>query len=75
MGIFIGFVFLCTLGTPECTHANAIQAIQIPGTFSSPTSDGFAVVACQKAAVAYARVNYDPKINRIGVGCEYQASK
>lgn len=68
--MFIGFVFLCTLGTVECTKDNAVQIIQIPGTFTDRVSIGFAGVKCQDAAVAYAKMRYSPSTYRIGVNCE-----
>jgi hypothetical protein len=70
--MFLGFVFVCTLGIQECTRANAIQVVQIPSTFTNTVSQGFAGAACQNSAVGYARSHFDPKINRIGVNCELQ---
>lgn len=68
--MFIGFVFLCTLGVAECTKDNATKIIQIPGTFTNKVSMGFAGVKCQDAAVVFARMRYSPSDYRIGVNCE-----
>jgi len=72
MGYFLGFVFLCALGTPECKRDNALQVVQIPGKFSWSVM-GFAGIKCQEAAVQYAQAHFDPNKNRIGVNCELRS--
>jgi hypothetical protein len=66
---FTGFVLVCQLGVAECTKDIALQVVPIPGTFTNKVSAGFAGVACQQAVVAYARANFDPAKNRLGVLC------
>ena len=70
---FIGFVLLCAPGTPECTKDKASFVYELTQHFANAKSAGFAGVACQQAAVAYARTHFDPGKNRIGIACEYHA--